>query len=243
MSDDRELKVIASASFEDIEVREPMSKSASGRSVADVDHGQSSGKEAYGRNLETAIDFLWRKVRENITVDPSNKTSVEHAAAYYSMIDNAISSIVTADAAGEISHEDISRLDEIRSAINDRHRVILASVVSQHRKPSEDGCYSCGSPLFEERCVVCGSNDGQMIKEAGSPKLDFHESGFIVGLATDISNYVITSGMNLNDAIKIARDSFNMTAREEYRLRKYLGYMGHMAPQMIWLPAAEVRHS
>jgi len=244
MSEHNELKVIAAASLNDIEVRENMEKTASGRMISDVDHPQTSGKEAYGRSLETAIDFLWKKVREDIKVDPSSKTSIEHAAAYYAMIDNAISSIVTADAAGEISDDDISKLDQIRSAINDKHRSILSSVVSVHSKPDEDGCSSCGAPLFNDRCVVCKADaEGQMIKEAGSPQLSFYENGFIVGLATDISNYVVTSGMNLNDAVKVAKDTFELSAREEYRLRKYLNYMGHMAPQMIWLPSAEVRHS
>ena len=108
---------------------------------------------------------------------------------------------------------------------------------------SRDGCEICSAPLFENRCVVCASPVDGLKKEAGSPALDFHESGFVVGLATDIANYVITSGMNLNDAVKIAKETFDLTSREEYRLRKYLGYMGHMAPQVIWLPAAETRYA
>jgi hypothetical protein len=242
MSDEKDLIVVASASYDDIEVRDGIEKTA-GRMVSDVDHNIASGKEAYGKDLDSAINFLWSKVREDINVDPRSKTSVEHAAAYYALIDNAISSIVTADAAAEISPKCIAELDSIRSEINRKHEGILASVITAHKKPAEDECDSCGAPLFESKCVVCSDESKGMVKEAGSPKIDFHESGFIVGLATDISNYVVTSGMNLNDAIKIAKETFSMTPREEYRLRKYLGYMGHMAPQMIWLPAAEVRYS
>jgi len=82
-----------------------------------------------------------------------------------------------------------------------------------------------------------------MVKEAGSPALQFFESGFIVGVATDIMNYVVTSGMNLTDAVNTAKESFGLTKREEYRLRKYLNYMGMVAPQMIWLPPSETRFS
>ena len=243
MSENKELRVVVPDACEDIEIRDGIGKTASGRMVSDIDHGNPSGKEAYGRNLETAIDFLWGKTKEDLRVDPSNRTSVEHAAAYYAMLDTAISSIVTADAACEISPEHIAQLDEIRSTIDDKHRVILASVIAQHTKPVAGGCEICSAPLFEDRCVVCASQVDGLKKEAGTPKLDFYESGFVVSLATDIANYVVTSGMNLNDAVKIAKETFNLDTREEYRLRKYLGHMGHMAPQVIWLPAAETRYA
>ena len=242
MSDNKELKVVVAAGYDAIEVREGLDKIA-GRSVSDVDHVQASGKEAYGRRLDEAIDFLWGKVRENVAVDSKSKTSVERAAAYYAMVDNAVSSIVTSDATASISTAQIAELDAIRSSINGKHREILASVVANHVRPSEDECTKCGSLLFDSHCVLCEGESGPLVKEAASPKLDFHESGFIVGIATDISNYVVTSGMNLNDAINIAKDSFSLDPREEYRLRKYLGYMGHMAPQMIWLPASETRYA
>jgi hypothetical protein len=246
MSNKDELKVVAPARYEDIEIRvaaddtDGMSKTAANY-VSDVDHGNFSGKEAYGKSLDAAIDFLWSKANENVSVDPASRTSVERAAAYYAMLDTAISSIVTADAAAAISKEQISRLDEVRAEINTRNKVILASVLSKHVKPNDSDCQSCGALLFEDKCVVCGDETNQLIKQAGTPSLEFHETGFIVGLATDLVQYVVTSGMNMTDGIKIARDTFGLSPREEYRLRKYLNYMGHQAPQMIWLPASENR--
>ena len=245
--DKKEIVVRGPAATGDIEIRDGgMEKKAFGRTVTDADHTPSSGKEAYGRSLQSAIDLLWKKVNDGVKVSANNKTSVERAAAYYAMIDKTISDIVISDVTASISDEQIDEMEKMRSEINKKHKDILASVISRHVKPDKDSCENCGAPLFEDKCVVCQASvgaDGEMIKNAGSPSLDFYENGFIVGLATDISNYVVTSGFNLNDAVKIARETFDLSSREEYRLRKYLNYMGYMAPQMIWLPASEVRHS
>jgi len=249
-NNDKEITVIASAALDDIEVRDKgaISKEAFGRTVSDVDNVSFSGKEAYGKSLETAIEFLWKKVNDGVKVSPDSKSSVERAAAYYAMIDKSISDIVKSDVTASIPDESMDEFEKMRTAINDKHRAILASVLSKHSKPDEDICEQCGMPLFGDHCLICEDksgqqSDGELVKNAASPSLQFFENGFIVGLATDISNYVITSGFNLNDAIKIAKDSFDLSPREEYRLRKYLNYMGYMAPQMIWLPASEVKHS
>ncbi len=224
----------------ELSINDKIKKEASGRHVYDVD--SASGKEAYGRSLDSAIEFLWEKVNRSVDVRADNKLSIQRAASYYGEIDKAISTIVRSDVAGIMSNEDLSKFEEIRIAINKKHEDVLKTALAVHNKPSNDECLECGTLLYGGKCIAC-EGDGDMVKEAGSPALQFFESGFIVGVATDIMNYVVTSGMNLTDAVNTAKESFGLTKREEYRLRKYLNYMGMVAPQMIWLPPSETRFS
>lgn len=224
----------------EIPINDGIHKEASGRHVYDV--GSTSGRAVYGKSLDAAIAFLWEKVNRSVDFKADSKLSIQRAASYYGEIDKAISTIVRADVAALLTAEDLSKFEEIRVAINKKHEEVLKTVFATYAKPPDDECPECGTLLYNGKCVVCKGN-GEMVKEAGSPVLQFFESGFIVGMATDIMNYVVTSGMNLTDAINTAKDSFGLTKREEYRLRKYLNYMGMFAPQMIWLPPSETRFS
>jgi len=224
----------------EIPINDGIHKEASGRHVYDV--GSTSGRAVYGKSLDAAIAFLWEKVNRSVDFKADSKLSIQRAASYYGEIDKAISTIVRADVAALLTAEDLSKFEEIRVAINKKHEEVLKTVFATYAKPPDDECPECGTLLYNGKCVVCKGNS-EMVKEASSPVLQFFESGFIVGMATDIMNYVVTSGMNLTDAINTAKDSFGLTKREEYRLRKYLNYMGMFAPQMIWLPPSETRFS
>ena len=240
--DTNEISVKAEAKYENIDIKpEGINKEASGRPVLDVDHPQSSGKEAFGRSLDAALEFLWKRVKNDLNINYDSDLSVRRAASYYGAIDKAISDIVTSDVTASIDDDYMQEFERIRSAINNKHADVLSHVLVKHARPAEDECVVCGDVLFDGKCVAC--DGGTLVKEAAPSPANFLEDGFIGGIAADIVNYVVSSGMNLNDGIAIAKASFELTAREEYRLRKYLNYMGMNAPQMIWLPPQETKFS
>ena len=183
-----------------------------------------------------AIKELMKRVSEAPPVD-GTKLSLYRQASYLDYVDGSITDMVVHDYQSVFGPEHLKKIEAIREDINIKKAHLLDYFIKLAGQ-----CTACGDKLQKNgSCDVCVGED--MVKNATSPLLQFYEDGFIVSLATEIANFVVTSGFSHNDAISIAKDRFTLDQREEYRLRKYLERMGHITPQMVWLSPSESRIS
>jgi len=181
----------------------------------------------------------------------TNAASLERALAYYDHLLSEIRKVLHADLDGDLSVEELDKLEEVRSQIMTSQTQLeefLKPLERAWKKKGSDeavvktagdckpedcvDCPNCGNKVAktDNKCAKCNAPlvvHASLTKEATTPRMVYVRDPFIDGLARDIINAKVSSGRDIEGAFDLVVKKMKLDEREQYQLIQHIKDIGY----------------